>query len=53
MRCGYPVVTGFCCTYCGDANPNDCEENPARLASTERCNFCDKRYKCFTEKCES
>ncbi len=50
MRCGYPVVDGFCCTYCGDTNPNDCEQNPTNLASTERCEHCDKRFSCFTER---
>lgn len=22
MKCGWPVVTGYCCNYCKDSNPS-------------------------------
>lgn len=25
-KCEYPVVDGYCCTYCGDSNPSSSEE---------------------------
>lgn len=26
MKCSYPVVDGYCCTYCGDSNPQSTQE---------------------------
>jgi hypothetical protein len=26
-KCGWPVVSGYCCTYCGDANPSEREDD--------------------------
>ena len=25
-KCGWPVVSGYCCNYCNDTNPNESEE---------------------------
>ncbi len=25
-RCGYPVISGYCCTHCGDSDPSSNEE---------------------------
>jgi hypothetical protein len=25
-HCGSPVVSGYCCTYCGSADPSGCDE---------------------------
>lgn len=24
-KCGYPVIDGYCCTYCGDSSPSSNE----------------------------
>lgn len=25
-KCGYPVISGYCCTYCGDSDPEHKED---------------------------
>jgi len=27
QKCGYPVASGYCCTYCGDTNPSSREKD--------------------------
>jgi hypothetical protein len=22
-KCGHPIISGYCCTFCGDSNPNE------------------------------
>ncbi len=26
QKCGWPVVEGYCCSYCGNSNPSSKEE---------------------------
>lgn len=26
-KCGNPVISGYCCTYCGDSNPSENDED--------------------------
>jgi methionyl-tRNA synthetase len=33
MKCGYPVISGYCCDHCGDDNPS---EAPKKKKSTKR-----------------
>lgn len=28
-KCGYPVARNYCCTFCGDSNPEDTAEEEA------------------------
>lgn len=30
-KCSYPVVEGYCCTYCGDVNPSETKEREEYL----------------------
>lgn len=30
-KCGWPVIHGYCCTYCGDSSPDEAEEGMNRI----------------------
>jgi len=30
-KCGYPVIRNYCCTYCGDTNPDETYEQEAEF----------------------
>ena len=33
MKCGSPVVCGYCCMFCGDTNPDQTKEQEESLTT--------------------